>query len=83
MDIPLRISWISVLVAVAVAFATVMISAWIPCRRVRKISPIEAIRSAKDIRIKGKEVKTSKLFYRIFGLEGMLAQKNYKRDRKK
>ena len=83
MDIPLRISWISVLVAVAVAFATVMISAWIPCRRVRKISPIEAIRSAQDIRIKGKEVKTSKLFYRIFGLEGMLAQKNYKRDRKK
>ena len=83
MDIPLRISWISVLVAVAVAFATVMISAWIPCRRVRKISPIEAIRSAQDIRIKGKEVKTSKLFYRIFGLEGMLAQKNYRRDRKK
>ena len=83
MDIPLRISWISVLVAVAVAFATVMISAWIPCRRVRKISPIEAIRSAQDIRIKGKEVKTSRLFYRIFGLEGMLAQKNYKRDRKK
>ncbi len=83
MDIPLRISWISVLAAVAVAFATVMISAWIPCRRVRKISPIEAIRSAQDIRIKGKEVKTSKLFYRIFGLEGMLAQKNYRRDRKK
>lgn len=83
MDIPLRISWISVLVAVAVAFATVMISAWIPCRRVRKISPIEAIRSAQDIRVKGKEVKTSKQFYRIFGLEGMLAQKNYKRDRKK
>ena len=83
MEIPLQISWISVLAAVAVAFATVMISAWIPCRRVRKISPIEAIRSAQDIRVRGKEVKTSKLFYRIFGLEGMLAQKNYKRDRKK
>lgn len=83
LDIPLRISWISVLTAVAVAFVTVMISAWLPCRRVQKISPIEAIRSAQDIRIREKEVKTSKLFYRIFGLEGMMAQKNYKRDRKK
>ena len=85
MDVPLQVSWISVAAAVLTAFATVMISVWIPCRRVRKISPIDAIRSGKDIRIRGKEVKTKTtgLLYRLFGLEGMLARKNYKRDRKK
>ena len=85
MDVPLQVSWISVAAAVLTAFATVMISVWIPCRRVRKISPIDAIRSGKDIRIRGKDVKTKTtgLFYRLFGLEGMLARKNYKRDRKK
>lgn len=85
MDVPLQVSWISVAAAVLTAFATVMISVWIPCRRVRKISPIDAIRSEKDIRIRGKDVKTKTtgLFYRLFGLEGMLARKNYKRDRKK
>ena len=85
MDVPLQVSWISVAAAVLTALATVMISVWIPCRRVRKISPIDAIRSGKDIRIRGKEVKTKTtgLLYRLFGLEGMLARKNYKRDRKK
>lgn len=85
MDVPLQVSWISVAAAVLTAFATVMISVWIPCRRVRKISPIDAIRSGKDIRIRGKEVKTKTtgLLYRLFGLEGMLARKNYKRNRKK
>lgn len=83
MDIPLRISWFSLLAAVLTAIATVMISVWIPCRRVRKLSPLEALRSGKDIRIRGKDVKVSGISYRLFGLPGMLAQKNYRRDRKK
>ena len=83
LDIPLKISWGSVLAAVVLAFATVMISVWIPCRRVRRISPVEAVRASQDIRIRKKDVKTSGLSYKLFGLPGMLAQKNYKRDRKK
>lgn len=81
--VKLEISWIAVAAAAAAAFFTVMISVWIPCRRIRKISPIAAIRSSNDIRIHPREVKTPRMTYKIFGLEGMMAEKNYGRDRKK
>lgn len=81
--VKLEISWIAVAAAAAAAFFTVMISVWIPCRRIRKFSPIAAIRSSNDIRIQPREVKTPRLLYRLFGLEGMMADKNYRRDRKK
>lgn len=81
--VKLEISWIAVAAAAAAAFFTVMISVWIPCRRIRKFSPIAAIRSSNDIRIQPREVRTPRLLYRLFGLEGMMADKNYRRDRKK
>lgn len=81
--IPLYVPWWAVLAAAGIAFVTVMISVWIPSRRIRKISPMEAIRANQDIRIKAKEVRTGKWIWRLFGMEGMMAQKNYKRDRRK
>ena len=81
--IPVKVSVGSIAVAAAVAFVTVFISVWLPSRRIKKISPMEALRATADIRIQPKEVKTGRLLYKFFGLEGMLAQKNYKRDRKK
>lgn len=81
--IPLVVSPGSILAAAAVAFVTVMISVWIPSRRIKKISPMEAIRANTDIKISSKEVKTAKWVTRVFGLEGMLAEKNYKRDKRK
>ncbi len=82
-DIALRVSAGSIIAAGLIAFLTVMISAWIPARRIRKLTPLQAIRSSEDIKITGKEVKTSKLTQQLFGLEGVLAKKNYKRDRRK
>ena len=64
-------------------FVTVLISAQIPARRVAKRPAIEAIRQSDDIAIKGKAVKTSKLTYKLFKFEGMLASKNFKRNKKK
>ncbi len=61
---------------------TVLISAWIPARRAISVSPISAIRQNSDVRIKGKEVKTSFLTRKLFGFEGMMAVKNFKRNRK-
>ncbi|MBQ1218216.1 MAG: ABC transporter permease [Clostridia bacterium] len=83
--IPLRVSVspISVVIAIAVALITVLISAWIPSRRATKVSAVEAIRQTKDITTRGKDVKTSKLTYRLLGLSGVLAAKHYKRNRKK
>ncbi len=62
---------------------TIIISAFIPAKRASKISPIEAIRLNDDIKIKGKSVKTGSLTRKIFGIEGELALKNMKRNKKK
>lgn len=70
-------------IAIAVSLLTVIISAYIPARRAMKKSAIDAIRQSSDISIRSKKVKTSRLTQKLFGLEGMLATKNYKRNRRK
>lgn len=79
----LSISWLPVLAAAAIAFLTVLISAWLPAKRAGMVSAIDAIRQSKDINIRPGEVKTRDFVLKLFGLEGMLAGKNYKRNRKK
>lgn len=79
----LYVSPVSILIAVVVAFVTVIISAWIPSKRATKVSAVEAVRQNMDIKIKRSIVKTSKFTYRVFGLPGMLASKHFKRNRKK
>lgn len=84
-DEPLRLvvsAW-SIVVAVIYSIITILISAYIPARRAAKITPIESIRQSKDIKITKKAVKTTKLTRRLFGLEGELAQKNLKRNKKR
>lgn len=62
---------------------TIFISAILPARRASKISPIEAIRLNDDIKIKGKKVKSPKFIQKLFGIEGDIAYKNMKRNKKK
>lgn len=83
--IPLKlsVSGLSLIIAVVIALLTVLISAIVPSKRATKVSAIEAIRQSKDINTKIKKVRTSKLIYKLFGLPGMLANKYYKRSRKK
>lgn len=77
------VTWQSILIAVLIAVITVLISAWIPLIRATRVSPIEAIRQNTDVKAKQKQVKTSKLTYKLFGLPGVLAVKHFKRNRKK
>lgn len=79
----LCVTWQSILIAVLIAVITVLISAWIPSIRATRVSPIEAIRQHTDIKAKQKQIKTSKLTYKFFGLPGVLAVKQFKRNRKK
>lgn len=69
--------------AVGISLITILISAWLPARRAMKGSAIDALRQTKDIAIRAGKVKTSPLTYRLFGFEGMLASKNYKRNKRK
>lgn len=77
------VSFPAILIAVSITLVTVLISAYIPARRVLKIPAIEAIRQTVDIHMKANKVKTSKLTYLIFRFEGMIASKNFKRNKKK
>ncbi|MEG2322371.1 MAG: ABC transporter permease [Bacilli bacterium] len=62
---------------------TILISAYLPSKAASKISPIEAIRQNDDIKIKGNKIKSPKFINKIFGVEGDLAYKNMKRNKKK
>lgn len=79
----LHVSASAVVGAALIGLLTVLISAYLPARRSTKLSPIDAIRQTADISIRPGSVKTSRLTYRLFGLSGMLASKNFKRNRKK
>lgn len=82
-DLHLVVTWQSVLIAAIVGFITVLISAMIPAAKAVRIPAIQAIRQSGEIKLRGEKVRTSRLTYKLFGFSGMLAGKNFKRNRKK
>ncbi|NLK70540.1 MAG: ABC transporter permease [Clostridiales bacterium] len=79
----LHVSWEALVIALLISIVTVLISAYIPAKRAMKVSVIDAIRQTQDIKIDARKVRTSKLSYKLFGIEGMIATKNFKRNKKK
>lgn len=72
-----------IIIPVIFMILVIFISALVPSRRAAKVSPIEAIRQNDDIKINKKRIKTSKLVNKLFGIEGEIALKNIKRNKKK
>lgn len=72
-----------IIVPVIFMILVIFISSIIPSRRASKVSPIEAIRQNDDIKINKKAIKTGKLVNKLFGIEGEIALKNIKRNKKK
>ena len=83
--ITLKLSIYPLFIIIPIIFMiiVIIISAFIPSFRASKITPIEAIRLNDDIKIKGKKLKTNFLVRKIFGIEGDIALKNIKRNKKK
>lgn len=79
----LAISPWSVLPAAVIALVTVLISAMLPARRAVRMPAIQALRESNEIKIRRKRLRSSKLAYKLFGFEGMLADKNFQRNRRK
>lgn len=77
----LVISPLSIFVALIVSLITLFISTYRPARLASKLSAIDAIRQTSDLKISKKEVKTSILTSKLFGIEGDLALRNIKRNR--
>lgn len=72
-----------IIIPVIFMIIVIGVSAFIPSRRASKVSPIEAIRQNDDIKINKKKIKTSKFVNKLFGIEGEIALKNIKRNKKK
>ena len=73
----------AIIVAIILSFVTVYLSCLSAARKARKITPLEAIKSSNDIKIKTKKLKSPKIIKRIFGMGGVIAYKNLKRSKKK
>lgn len=68
--------------AVAISMVTILISAYIPAKKASGMSVMECIRQTNEVKVEAKAVRTSKRAQRIYGLEGTLALKNFKRNKK-
>lgn len=79
----LTVSAPAIAVAAAVSLVTILISAYIPAKKAASTPVMESIRQTNEVKVESKAVKTSKLAQRIYGLEGTLALKNFKRDKKR
>ncbi|WP_117168900.1 ABC transporter permease [Paraliobacillus sediminis] len=73
----------SLLVAVGVSILTIFISTYLPARKASKISAIDAIRQAQDVKLSKKAVKTPKIVRKIFGVEAEIGLKNLKRNKRR
>ena len=73
---------IFIIIPIIFMIITILVSAFIPATMASRVSPIMAIRQSDDIKIKGKKLKTP-FYVKWFGIEGELAYKNMKRNKKK
>jgi putative ABC transport system permease protein len=79
----LSVSAPALVVAAAVSLITILFSAYIPAKKASAIPVMECIRQTNEIKTESKAIKTSKLAQRIYGLEGTLALKNFRRNKKR
>lgn len=82
-EFTLVIDWLFILIPIGFMILVVFFSAYIPAKRSSRVSPIVAIRENDDIKMPKRKLKTPKWITKVFGIEGELALKNMKRNKKK
>ena len=70
-------------IVLVLSIITIFISSSIPARKASRITTIDAIRQADEVKVKAKSLKSPKYIKRVFGYEGELAYKNLKRNGRK
>ncbi|NFA59424.1 FtsX-like permease family protein [Clostridium sporogenes] len=79
--INLSFSWVVVVFAIIISLITVLISAYIPARKVAKVSAIVGIRQNSN-RVKFKKQKIHPIIKKIFGVEGELAKSQFSANKR-
>ena len=65
------------------SIVTILLSCLLPAIRASKITPIAAIRNNEEVKLGKKDVKSSGIVKKMFGIGGVIAGKNLRRNRKK
>lgn len=78
--LPFRYHPAILFLSLAASVLTVLISAWIPARKLSRLTPLEAIRNTGELQLKKK--RSSRLLAFFFGIEGELAGNALKAQRK-
>lgn len=77
-----NINVVAIVITVLLSFLIIYLSAITLARKASRVSPIEAIKSNNEVKITSKDIKTSKLIKKVFGIGGDIAYKNLKRNKK-
>jgi putative ABC transport system permease protein len=80
-NIHVSFSWIVIAFSIIMSLITVLLSAYIPARKVSKVSAISGIRQNSQI-IKIKKLKRHSIIKQIFGIEGELASSQFSANKK-
>ena len=67
-------------ITILASFLTVLISAWLPARKLSKMTPLEAIKNTGELQLKRR--KKSRILALLFGTEGELAGNALKAQKK-
>jgi putative ABC transport system permease protein len=76
-------SYVAIIASLLLGILTIYFSAIGSARRASKISPIAAIRSQNEIKVKAKKLKTPKWVGKLWGIGGVVSYKNIKRNKRK
>lgn len=79
----LCISLPAICAAAVISMITILISAYIPARKAARTPVMECICQTNEIKVEPGAVKTSKFVGNLCGLEGTLALKNFKRNKRR
>lgn len=82
-DLTVVVTPMSLLIACLLSALTIFISCYMPAMRASRVSAIDAIRQTADIKLTTRNVKTSKLVRRLFGIEAEIGLKNLKRNKRR
>ncbi|MGF0033256.1 ABC transporter permease [Bariatricus sp. SGI.154] len=79
----LKVSVPMLIISAVVSMVTVLISAYVPAKKASDMSVMECIRQTNEIKMEAKTVKISRFAQHFYGLEGVLALKNFKRNKQR
>lgn len=73
----------AIAVAAVTGMSTILLSAYLPARKAAAMPVMECIRQTNAVEISERDIRIPKIVSRLFGLEGTIAWKNFRRNRKR